>query len=563
MKNMRISMKLIVSFLGIAVLAAIVGAVGILGMHKIKSADTKLYDDNLIAIKEMSNMNDCASSLRMHLRTLVIYFTQDKEYQEADRKINEITASFEDSMANYQTTIRDQEDQERYNRIKSLYNEYVLGHAIPEIRAVTAINDNEGAKAALEASEDYVSQLDDLISEAVEHNTRIAADAVQGNQSLAGTMTLIAVIVIAAAVAVAVVLGLYISGLISRPVTHMKNMLRMIGMEGTVHFTDEEYAQTESYAAVRDEVGESIKMLLETTRRLEMVGSTLETVADGDLTSEIKLLSDKDTMGLALQKMLDNLNMMFGDINAAASQVSLGSSQIADGAQALALGATEQAATVEEISASITELSEQTKQNADLAKEASELGDSIREDAEQGSRQMEQMLQAVKEITESSQSISKVINIIDDIASQTNILALNAAIEAARAGQHGKGFAVVAEEIRSLAAETAEATRDTSSLIEMSIEKSQMGAQISSETEASLARIVEGILKNSELVAEISKSSAEQAYAIGQVSNGIGQVSEVIQQNSATSEENAATSEELSAQAVVMTDLINHFKINS
>jgi methyl-accepting chemotaxis protein len=196
-----------------------------------------------------------------------------------------------------------------------------------------------------------------------------------------------------------------------------------------------------------------------------------------------------------------------------------------------------------------------------MAEKAAMLANDIKVSAEKGSQQMDEMMVAVKDINASSQNISKVIKSIDDIAFQTNILALNAAVEAARAGQHGKGFAVVAEEVRNLAAKSAEAAKDTESLIADSIEKAELGSRIADDTAASLAEIVTGIGESSVLVADIAKSSEEQSEGIVQINQGIDQVSQVTQQNSATAEQSAAASQEMSGQSDMLEELISRFKL--
>jgi len=201
------------------------------------------------------------------------------------------------------------------------------------------------------------------------------------------------------------------------------------------------------------------------------------------------------------------------------------------------------------------------KLNASNANQANELALAAKEGAIKGNEQMKGMLKAMEEINEGSGSIFKIIKVIDEIAFQTNILALNAAVEAARAGQHGKGFAVVAEEVRNLAARSANAAKETTGLIEDSMKKVEGGTKIANDTAAALSQIVEGVTQVTNLVGEIATASNEQALGINQVNQGILQVSDVVQANFATSEESAAASEELSSQAELLREQVSQFKL--
>jgi len=284
-------------------------------------------------------------------------------------------------------------------------------------------------------------------------------------------------------------------------------------------------------------------------------------MADGDYSTMIPVRSEVDAMNKALNDMIDRTNEVMSEIRASSGQVSSGAKQIADGAQALAQGSTEQAATVQQLSGSISEIAQKTKESAEMAGRTAALAGTIKQGAEKGSRHMDEMVVAVKDINEASHSISKVIKVIDDIAFQTNILALNAAVEAARAGQHGKGFAVVAEEVRNLAAKSAEAAKETEGLIANSMEKAELGARITGETAASLTEIVSGINEAGGFIEVIARSSNEQSAAIAQINTGIDQVAQVVQQNSATAEQSAAASEEMSGQSEMLEQLIAQFKL--
>ncbi|MGE5609260.1 MAG: methyl-accepting chemotaxis protein [Bacillota bacterium] len=238
-------------------------------------------------------------------------------------------------------------------------------------------------------------------------------------------------------------------------------------------------------------------------------------------------------------------------------QTSAAAVQVAGAGQSIAEGASEQAAALEETSSSLEEMSGMTKKNADTAQQASSLSAEAKKIADQGNEAMGKMLTAIQEIQKSAGETAKIIKVIDEIAFQTNLLALNAAVEAARAGEAGKGFAVVAEEVRNLAMRSAEAAKNTSTLIEESVSNAKNGVAIATEVGKVLAEITTSNTKVHSLVGEIAAASSEQAQGIQQVNTAVGQMDKVTQQNATNAEESASASEELAAQAEQTKALVN------
>jgi methyl-accepting chemotaxis protein len=289
----------------------------------------------------------------------------------------------------------------------------------------------------------------------------------------------------------------------------------------------------------------------------EMATGNLAVAVAGDYRGEHALLAQ------AVNHTIDSFNELLGEFNVAAGQVATGAQHVSDSSQIMSQGAAEQAATTQEITASITEIATQTKQNAENATQANNLAITAQDQATSGNAQMQKLLEATAAINDSSTSISKIIKVIDEIAFQTNILALNAAVEAARAGQYGKGFAVVAEEVRSLAARSANAAKETTALIESSIQKVAAGSGIANETAQSLGEIVTGIAKTTTLVGDIAVACNEQASGIAQVNQGMSQIAQVTQTNTGSAEQSAAASEELAAQAQLLQEMVQRFKLKN
>jgi methyl-accepting chemotaxis protein len=223
--------------------------------------------------------------------------------------------------------------------------------------------------------------------------------------------------------------------------------------------------------------------------------------------------------------------------------------QVATSAQGLSQASTHQAASLQETSASMEEMASMTRKNAENAVQAAELATDVALQVRNANNALSAMVASMTAIRESSNKVAKIIKVIDEIAFQTNILALNAAVEAARAGEAGMGFAVVAGEVRNLAQRSAQAAKDTASLLEESIARSQEGAGRVEDVAHSISAITENVARVKGMVEEVRQASTQQAQGIDQVTQAIAQMESVTQTTAATAEESAAASEELNAQA--------------
>ncbi|HTS49328.1 MAG TPA: methyl-accepting chemotaxis protein [Bryobacteraceae bacterium] len=241
-------------------------------------------------------------------------------------------------------------------------------------------------------------------------------------------------------------------------------------------------------------------------------------------------------------------------------QFNSATNQIAASSQSLAQGASQQAATAEETSASAHEISTVTHQNQSRT-------DNLQDNMRKASASFQVMNVCVEDLVrwmtdfkESGQKVSKIIKVIDEIAFQTNILALNAAVEAARAGEAGMGFAVVADEVRTLAHRSADAAKDTATLIQDSIERTATGQNTVTKCATAMAENFRLAGQVSKLAEELAASSIEQVRGIDLISKSISSMETVTQSTAASAEESASASEEIAAQAQTLTSIADELK---
>jgi methyl-accepting chemotaxis protein len=287
-------------------------------------------------------------------------------------------------------------------------------------------------------------------------------------------------------------------------------------------------------------------------------------IAEGNLTTRFQVgAGDTISIVAAMRRMNDNLAGIVGQVRNSSDSIATGSSQIAAGNMDLSQRTEEQASNLQETVASMEQMSGAVNASADTARHANDMMERASEAAAAGGKAMNSVVSTMQDIATSSKTIVDIIAVIDGIAFQTNILALNAAVEAARAGEQGRGFAVVAGEVRSLAGRAADAAKEIKLLIGASAEKVKAGSDQVSRAGASMEAIVAQIRSVSQLIGEMSTSTAEQSMGIGQVSEAMTQLDRATQQNAALVEESAAAAESLKNQAAQLASVVSIFRIDA
>ena len=329
--------------------------------------------------------------------------------------------------------------------------------------------------------------------------------------------------------------------------------------DGNLHSTLE-YHSDDEIGRLAHSMRKSIRIL---GSYVDDIGRAMKMFADGNFDVQPEVEWKGDFVGILNSFMMFEKSMaeVIKGIQHVSDEVSSAAEQVAASSNDLADGATNQAAVVEELTATVEGVSEQVEKNSKTAKEISgrvdELGNAILE----SNGKMKDMVDSMNEINGASKEIDKIIATINEIASQTNLLALNASIEAARAGEAGKGFAVVANQVNVLADQSAQAAKESATLIETSVKAVEKGMVIAGQTASQLQEVAENSQIITKEVTNIADTLETQATEIKQINDGIEQINDVVQTNSATSEECAASSQEMSSEAENLREMIQKFKI--
>ena len=344
------------------------------------------------------------------------------------------------------------------------------------------------------------------------------------------------------------VLGWRITRGITRPLSLTVDMLRQLGA-GQL---DRRLGLTS-----RDELGDMARALDGFADQMrDEVLAAFDRLAAGDFTFRAA-----GPIRVPLQQANLALTRLVKRMRQAGHQVAAGAAQIARTSQELSQGTAQQSQALQDMSASLGETVAQARQNAERAARSTSLAAGLRDTARSGQEQMQDMVTAMTEVREAVQAIAGVMRLIDDIAFQTNLLALNASVEAARAGHHGKGFAVVADEVRNLAVRSAEAARETGSLIQDTLQKVALGVDSVADTDEALRHIGQGVVEVAALADEVALASQSQAEKVDDITRSVARIDQVIDRNVAGTAKAAAAAGELAAWAEQLHRMLGTFQL--
>ncbi len=537
--NLNVGAKLLAAFVLVAVISGVVGIIGITRNRQIAEADRMMYEKLAVPLGDLAVIAESFQRVRINLRD-VVSATNETERREALNTIQKLRDTIAPHLESYEKSMSNDEQRRLFEQFKEARKTYV-GHIATIIRLDTENREAEALALMHGQAKQAALRYQELSEKLIKNMEQQGKLILQQNENTAGNAFLLMVCFVAANIIIAVVLGLYISRMITAPLNEAVRVATAIGA--------------------------------------------------GDLNVDVRVTSGDETGRLmqALRTMVDNLRNIINQVSATSSQVAAASSQLHATAERIATGAEEvvaQASTVatagEEMSATSGDIAQNCQMAAEGAQRASASAQNGAEVVEKTVAVMGQIAAKVQESARTVESlgtrsdqIGAIIGTIEDIADQTNLLALNAAIEAARAGEQGRGFAVVADEVRALAERTTRATREIGEMIkaiqgetkdavaamEQGVGQVEAGTVEASRSGDALRDILEQVNSVAMQVSQIATAAEEQTATTGEIASNMQQITEVVQQTSHGAQESATAAAQLSTNAEELQRLVQQFRL--
>ncbi|MBW2557906.1 MAG: methyl-accepting chemotaxis protein [Deltaproteobacteria bacterium] len=339
----------------------------------------------------------------------------------------------------------------------------------------------------------------------------------------------------------------------------------------------------------QDEIGDLARAFTRMIQSLKDKAQIAQQIAGGDLTVEAAPLSEADALGNAfstmvaknrqqVQEILEGVNVLASS----GSEIMASVSQLTSGAAETSTAVSETTATVEEVKQTTDVTSQKAKHVSDLGRksvEISQTGLKAIEDTIQGinriKEQVESIADMVVHLSEQSQAIGEIIATVNDLAEQSNLLAVNASIEAAKAGEQGKGFAVVAQEIRSLAAQSKQATTQVRNILfdvqkaissavmatELGSKAVEAGVKLSTQAGEAIDVLAESVTESTNAAIQIAASSQEQLIGMDQVVSAMENIRQAALQTASSTKQTEQSAHDLHNLGLRLQEIVRFYKV--